>query len=158
MSFPLTLAFGAHPDDIEFGFVVLPPPKREPNAGRTSLFVRAANLERMARQNNGSLKRKNPPGCPVRRLNSLNWPMMRTLKFAFPTPFDWQKSCVAPSPVENQHPDHACLGKLVRDAARLARFGGLRELLGQPPHAVKQLFFYAITPEAEAGEHYSRAH
>jgi LmbE family N-acetylglucosaminyl deacetylase len=56
---------------------------------------------------------------------------------------------VAPSPVENQHPDHACLGKLVRDAARLARFGGLQELLGQPPHAVKQLFFYAITPEAE---------
>lgn len=56
---------------------------------------------------------------------------------------------VAPSPVENQHPDHACLGKLVRDAARLARFGGLQELRGQPPHAIKQLFFYAMSPEAE---------
>jgi LmbE family N-acetylglucosaminyl deacetylase len=56
---------------------------------------------------------------------------------------------VAPSPVENQHPDHACLGKLVRDAARLARFGGLQELRGQPPHTIKQLFFYAMSPEAE---------
>ena len=35
---------------------------------------------------------------------------------------------LAPSLVENQHPDHRCLGKLVRDAARLARFGGLQEL------------------------------
>ena len=56
---------------------------------------------------------------------------------------------LAPSLVENQHPDHGRLGKLVRDAARLARFGGLKELRGSPPHAIKQLFFYAVTPEAE---------
>jgi LmbE family N-acetylglucosaminyl deacetylase len=35
---------------------------------------------------------------------------------------------LAPSVVENQHPDHYRLGKLVRDAARLARYGGLKEL------------------------------
>jgi LmbE family N-acetylglucosaminyl deacetylase len=51
--------------------------------------------------------------------------------------------------VENQHPDHARLGKLVRDAARLARYGGLKELRRQPPHAVERLFFYAVTSEAE---------
>ena len=56
---------------------------------------------------------------------------------------------LAPSLVENQHPDHWRLGKLVRDAARLARYGGLKELRGQPPHAIEQLFFYAVTPEAE---------
>jgi LmbE family N-acetylglucosaminyl deacetylase len=51
--------------------------------------------------------------------------------------------------VENQHPDHARLGRLVRDAARLARYGGLKELRRQKPHSIGQLFYYAVTPEAE---------
>ena len=59
---------------------------------------------------------------------------------------------LAPSVVENQHPDHARLGRLVRDAARLARYGGLKELRRQPPHAIAQLFFYAVTPEAEPSD------
>ena len=33
--------------------------------------------------------------------------------------------------------------------ARLARYGGLKELRRQKPHAIGQLFFYAVTPEAE---------
>src|SRR6202041_1893429 len=56
---------------------------------------------------------------------------------------------LAPSLVENQHPDHWRLGNLVRDAARLARYGGVKELRRQPLHAIAQLFFYAVTSEAE---------
>jgi LmbE family N-acetylglucosaminyl deacetylase len=56
---------------------------------------------------------------------------------------------LAPSLVENQHPDHSKLGRLVRDAARLARYGGLKELRALKPHAVGQLFFYAVTPDVE---------
>jgi len=56
---------------------------------------------------------------------------------------------LAPSLVENQHPDHPKLGQLVRDACRLARYGGVKELRKSPPHAVDQLFYYAVTPEAE---------
>ncbi|HXS68959.1 MAG TPA: PIG-L family deacetylase, partial [Candidatus Polarisedimenticolia bacterium] len=56
---------------------------------------------------------------------------------------------LAPSLVENQHPDHWRLGTLVRDAARLARFGGLKELRKARPHTIDQLFFYAVTPDAE---------
>lgn len=56
---------------------------------------------------------------------------------------------LAPSCVVNQHPDHARMGQLVRDAARLARFGGLKELGAQKTHAIEQLFFYAITPDGE---------
>src|SRR5690606_9216764 len=56
---------------------------------------------------------------------------------------------LAPSCVENQHPDHWRLGQLVRDAARLARYGGLAELRDLAPHAIRQLHFYAVTPEAE---------
>jgi LmbE family N-acetylglucosaminyl deacetylase len=50
---------------------------------------------------------------------------------------------LAPSVIENQHPDHARLGGLVRDAARLARYGGVQELRDLPPHTINQLFYYA---------------
>jgi LmbE family N-acetylglucosaminyl deacetylase len=40
----------------------------------------------------------------------------------------------------------------VRNAARLARYGGLKELRRQPPHAIGQLFYYAVTPEAEPSD------
>jgi len=52
---------------------------------------------------------------------------------------------LAPHLGENQHPDHAAVGKLVRDAARLARYGGLAQLLGLPSHQITSLYFYAIT-------------
>jgi LmbE family N-acetylglucosaminyl deacetylase len=50
---------------------------------------------------------------------------------------------LAPHPNENQHPDHSVAGKLVRDACRLARYGGLLKDL--PVHRVSNLFFYNIT-------------
>jgi LmbE family N-acetylglucosaminyl deacetylase len=52
---------------------------------------------------------------------------------------------LAPRPDENQHPDHAAVGKLVRDAARLARYGGLEEIRGLPVHAIASLYYYAVT-------------
>jgi LmbE family N-acetylglucosaminyl deacetylase len=59
---------------------------------------------------------------------------------------------LAPSLVRNQHPDHARLGTLVRDAARLARYGGLAELRDLLPHRISWLFYYAVTPEAEPSD------
>jgi LmbE family N-acetylglucosaminyl deacetylase len=56
---------------------------------------------------------------------------------------------LAPSLEGNQHPDHARLGQLVRDATRLARYGGVTELRPATPHAITHLFYYAVTPEAE---------
>jgi LmbE family N-acetylglucosaminyl deacetylase len=55
---------------------------------------------------------------------------------------------MAPSPAENQHPDHSRLGQLVRDASRLARYGGLKELKDLSPHTIDQLYFYAVLPES----------
>ena len=37
----------------------------------------------------------------------------------------------------------------MRDAARLARYGGVSELRELAPHAITQLFFYAVSSEAE---------
>ena len=48
---------------------------------------------------------------------------------------------LAPTPVENQHPDHSRLGRLVRNAARLARYGGIAELRALPAHAIGSLLF-----------------
>src|SRR5690606_25446527 len=56
---------------------------------------------------------------------------------------------LAPSLVEDQHPDHAVVGALARDAARLARYGGLEALRDIEPWSVEVLFYYAITPGAE---------
>lgn len=50
--------------------------------------------------------------------------------------------------VEDQHPDHAAVGRMTRDAARLARYGGLAALQDQPRHAIRHLLYYAVTPDA----------
>jgi bacillithiol biosynthesis deacetylase BshB1 len=52
---------------------------------------------------------------------------------------------LGPSPEENQHPDHARAARLVRDAARLARYGGVTDLEPLPAHAIDALYFYDIT-------------
>lgn len=56
---------------------------------------------------------------------------------------------LAPVSSPDQHPDHAAVGRMCRDAARLARYGGIVELGDLPPHTVDQVFGYAVTPGAE---------
>jgi LmbE family N-acetylglucosaminyl deacetylase len=156
-SLPPTLAFGAHPDDIEFGFGGVA--AAETQAKRRVHFVVCSGGESGT---NGTPKQRM---AEAKKAAELLGATIEFVKLAGDAHLEVCVShairlaeilrrirpevVVAPSPVENQHPDHACLGKLVRDAARLARFGGLQELRAKPPHAIKQLFFYAITPEAE---------
>jgi len=151
------LAFGAHPDDIEFGCggVVT----RETRAGRAAHFVvcsrgeagshgtpaqRVAEAKKSAALLGATvefLKLDGDGRLEVRAAHAIK--LARILRRVRPG------IVLAPSLEENQHPDHARLGQLVRDAARLARYGGLKELRALPAHAIDQLFFYAVTPEAE---------
>lgn len=54
---------------------------------------------------------------------------------------------LAPQPQENQHPDHSAVGKIARDAARFARYGGLAELKDLDVHKITALYFYPITQD-----------
>jgi LmbE family N-acetylglucosaminyl deacetylase len=151
------LAFGAHPDDVEFGCggVIV----RETGAGRAAHLVvcsrgesgsrgtpalRAAEARKAALLLGATLEFVRLDGdarLEVRAAHALR--LAAIIRRVRPA------AVLAPSLVENQHPDHARLGRLVRDACRLARYGGVAALRARPPHAVGQLFFYAVTPEAE---------
>jgi LmbE family N-acetylglucosaminyl deacetylase len=151
------LAFGAHPDDIEFacgGLIA-----KEMMAGRKAHFVvcsrgeagthgtpkqRTAEAKRAARILGATIEFITLDGdahLEIRAAYAIK--LAKIIRQIHP------QIVLAPSVVENQHPDHWRLGKIVRDAARLARYGGVKELRAQKSHAIGQLFFYAVTPEAE---------
>ena len=154
------LAFGAHPDDIEFGCggVIA----GETLAGRPAHLVicshgeagtagtreeRAAEAKESAKLLGATLEFIELDGdshLEIRAAHAIK--LAEIIRRIQPT------TVLAPSCVENQHPDHARLGQLVRDAARLARYGGLKELGGQKAHIIEQLFFYAVTPEGEPSD------
>ena len=151
------LAFGAHPDDIEFGCggVIA----KETRAGRKAHLVLCSRGEAgthgtPAQRVAEAKKSAALLGATVEFIEldgdaHLEVRVVHAIKLAGILRRLRPGIVLAPSLVENQHPDHARLGQLVRDAARLARYGGLKELRRVPPHAIDQLFFYAVTPEAE---------
>src|SRR5664280_854157 len=154
------LAFGAHPDDIEFGCggVVA----RETRAGRAAHFVVCSRGEAAThgtpRQRTAETKKSAALlGATLEFIEldgdaHLEVRVAHAIKLAGVLRRVQPEIVLAPSLVEDQHPDHARLGQLVRDAARLARYGGVKELRASPPHAIGQLLFYAITPEAEPSD------
>src|ERR1700733_15083385 len=136
------LAFGAHPDDIEFGCggVIA----KETRAGRAGHLVvcsrgeaasygkpaqRIAEAKRAAKLLGASVEFIELDGdahLEVRASHAIKLAgIIRRLRPGV---------VLAPGLVENQHPDHSRLGRLVRDACRLARYGGVRELHRTPAH------------------------
>lgn len=157
---PALLVFGAHPDDIEFGCggVIA----RETQAGRAAHFVVGSRGESAS---NGTPAQRTRE---ARRAAALLGATVEFVDLGGDAHFDVTAAraiklaaiirrvrpalVLAPTVVENQHPDHVKLGRMVRDATRLARYGGLKELRRLAPHAVGQLLFYAVTPEAEPND------
>ena len=151
------LAFGAHPDDIEFGCggVIA----RETRAGRPAHFVVCSRGE--SGTNGTPTQRTREAKGAAKILGAkLEWVKLdgdahleiraaHALKLAAIIRRVRPGVVLAPSVEQNQHPDHWRLGTLVRDAARLARYGGVKELRRAKPHAIGQLFFYAVSPDAE---------
>ncbi len=151
------LAFGAHPDDIEFGCGGII--ARETRAGRQAHFVicsrgesathgtpagRTAEAEKAAALLGATLEFVDLDGDA-----NLEPKPAHSLKLAAVIRRVRPGIVLAPSLVENQHPDHPRLGRLVRDASRLARYGGVAKLKGRPAHAIGPLLYYVVSQEAE---------
>lgn len=151
------VAFGAHPDDIEFGCggVIA----KESRAGRKAHFVicsrgEAGSYGTPKQRVAESKKAAAILGATIEFIeldgdSHLEIRTSHAIKLAGILRRLQPGLVLAPSLVENQHPDHWRLGQLVRDAARLARYGGVKELRRSAPHHIGQLFYYAVTPEAE---------
>jgi N-acetylglucosamine malate deacetylase 1 len=151
------LAFGAHPDDIEFGCggVIA----RETQSGRPVHLVVCSKGEAGTNGTPAGRMRE------ARRAAALLGATIEFINLGGDAHFEVRPAhtiklaaiirrvrpalVLTPTVVENQHPDHVRLGQLVRDASRLARYGGLKELRRVKAHAIGQLFFYAVSPDAE---------
>ncbi len=151
------LAFGAHPDDIEFGC-----------GGVIALEAATGRKVHLVVCSRGEAGSNGTPAGRTREAKRAAAQLGASFEFidlGGDAHFEERSTYViklagiirrvrpsvvlATSTVENQHPDHVKLGRMVRDAARLARFGGLKELRHVKPHAIGQLFFYAVSPDAE---------
>jgi LmbE family N-acetylglucosaminyl deacetylase len=155
------VAFGAHPDDIEFGCGGII--ARESHQGRPVHLVVCSRGE--AGTNGAPAERTKEAGKAARLLGAtlefveldgdahLEIRSAHTLKLAAILRRLRPALVLSPTTGQNQHPDHWRLGTMVRDATRLARYGGVSELRELTPHAVGGLFFYALGPGSEpAGE------
>jgi len=147
------LAVGAHPDDVEFGCggILI----NEISRGHA---VTVLNLSRGEAASNGTAEERKKEAeaaaavmgtrlefaeigedCRIENRPQNALAIARVIRRVRP------HILLAPSPEENQHPDHAKAARLVRDAARLARYRGLRDLETHPAHVIDALYFYDIT-------------
>jgi LmbE family N-acetylglucosaminyl deacetylase len=151
------LAFGPHPDDVEFGCA--PILMQEADHGHHVKILVATRGEAASAGTSEQREREaraaaNIIGasidfldlgtdqggdCRLRHSPESSILLARQIRMFQP------RVVLAPTLDENQHPDHAALARMVQDAARLARYGGLEGLKDLPPHAISHLFFYSIT-------------
>lgn len=147
------LAIGPHPDDIEFGCApVLIKEVRNGNQVKMLVLSRgeAGSAGTPEAREQESRKAAQLIGATVEFLDfggdcHLEYTPENAFKIAAEIRKFKPAIVLAPHPRENQHPDHVVAGRLVRDACRFARYGGLDELEYMPVHRVANLFFYNIT-------------
>ena len=151
------LAFGAHPDDIEFGCGAVI--ATEARMGRACHFVICSRGEAASNGTPAARMREAKTGGKILGASVEFVELAGDARLKPRTEFAQKLAMIirkvrpgillAPTLVRNQHPDHVALGRLVQTAARLARYGGIRELKKLPAHAVDALLYYAVTPDAE---------
>lgn len=147
------LAVGAHPDDVEFGCA--PILIQEARAGHEVRIVvtskgEAASAGTPEGRAQEAREAARIIGAEIDFLDlggdcNISYTPENSVKLAREIRQFRPDVVLAPHLGENQHPDHAAVGKMTRDAARLARYGGLSQLLALPSHQISSLYFYAIT-------------
>jgi N-acetylglucosamine malate deacetylase 1 len=147
------LAIGPHPDDIEFGCApILIKETRRGNQVHMLVLSRgeAGSAGTPGLREEESRQAAQLMGASVDFLDfggdcHLEYSPQNAFRIAAEIRKAKPAIVLAPHPQENQHPDHAVAGRLVRDACRFARYGGLDELKSLPVHRIANLFFYNIT-------------
>ena len=145
------LAIGPHPDDIEFGCApVLIKEIRKGNQVKLLVLSRGeagttGTPELREREARDAAARM---GAALEFLDfggdcNLQYTPENRLRIAREIRVFRPSIVLTTHPGENQHPDHSVVGKLTRDAARLARYGGLLQPLA--PHKIDNLFYYNVT-------------
>jgi len=147
------LAVGAHPDDVEFGCApILIQEVRNGHEARILVTSkgeaasagepeeRAQEARDAARIIGAAIQFLDLGGdCHIEHNTANAMTLAREIRRVKPDVI------LAPHLGENQHPDHSAAGRMVRDAARFARYGGLRDLEELPPHPITSLYYYTIT-------------
>lgn len=150
------LAVGAHPDDIEFGcggillgeagrgaVISLVVCSRGESGTNGTPAEREAEARSAAEMLRAALEFLDFGGdAHIEALRAHALTLARCIR-AFRPDF-----LLAPTPTPDQHPDHAVVGGLCRDAARLARYAGIAEMRDLLAHAVGRVYYYAVTPGA----------
>ncbi len=152
------LAIGAHPDDLEFGCGSLLA-KESSTGAQIKLLVlskgeagtvgtpesRSEESREAAKLINAEIEFLEMGGdCHIKNTSENSFAIAKYIREFKPDVI------LAPHTDLNQHPDHAEAGKMARDAARFARYGGLEELKDFPTHKITALYFYPVTQDFAA--------
>jgi N-acetylglucosamine malate deacetylase 1 len=147
------LAVGAHPDDVEFGCA--PILIQEIEAGHEVRILVTSRGE--AASSGTPLQREREAreaaaiiGAAITFLDlggdcRIEYKPSNAIELAREVRAFRPEAILAPHLDENQHPDHVAVGRMIRDATRFARYGGLRELRSLKTHSVGALYYYSIT-------------
>ncbi|MDE2312006.1 MAG: PIG-L family deacetylase [Patescibacteria group bacterium] len=152
------LAIGAHPDDLEFGCGSLLA-KEAARGSHLKILVlskgeagtvgtpesRKQESEAAAKLLGADIEFLDMGGdCHIQNTPQNGFTIAKYIRNFKP------EVVLAPHPDENQHPDHSVVGKMARDAARFARYGGLAELKNLPAHKITALYYYPVTQDFAA--------
>ena len=145
------LAVGPHPDDIEFGCA--PVLINEVKRGNR---VRVLILSRGEAGSHGTPEVREKEARTAARLMGaeisffdfggdchLEYRRENAISIAAEIRREKPSVVLAPHPAENQHPDHVAVGQMVRDACRLARYGGLSDF--SPYRRTKSALCFSTT-------------
>ncbi len=147
------LAVGPHPDDVEFGCAPVLIQEVKNGHQVKILVLSKGEAASSGTPEERAQEARDAAGiigaevdfldlggdCHIRHTPENGFAIAREIRWFQPN------IVLAPHLDENQHPDHAATGRIVRDAARLARYGGLTNLKDLAVHPIDQLYYYNIT-------------
>ncbi len=151
------IAFGAHPDDVEFGVGGLLI-KEIKNGNKVKIVI--GSLGEAGSNGTPASRKKEAQdaakfiGAEIEFINlggdcHIENNPKSVIKVAEIIRKYQPNIVLAPSLAENQHPDHKNVAEMVRSACRYARYGGLKEIIKTKTRNIDALFYYPSSAEID---------